>query len=403
MNKRYELLYNRGIQLLHGGDSSSAFDCFITVAQVYHSNPRLWLRIAECCIHKCTTASENEESGKRKATNRNYSKVGIGPHRKVVITPSNLNLGRGCNMAVPSPTMEFASIASANALLIMERCMKASGCIQHTGNEVKILEDKLSDIIIACHPGHPVIGARGCQLYASVLCNSAFVALHLGNPGLAWSYSARVLTVPKLFGSHRYLAHMYAGEALVMMDRISEAIQYFQVDKINSVASTNDDGGKRSPLSDDGSNKSGNSNEDSRICKPATRQRENSRWPYPTNLPTAHSHILLNLAVCHCLRSENEKSLRLLRQGCILEQGKSPNQMVMLAVYLALSGGNIENAIEILHHNNPLINVDQSAIDVSVGSYNPEASSANHKTGAMTPDRAVKATKNEGKNKRNRR
>uniref|UniRef100_H2Z940 CCR4-NOT transcription complex subunit 10 n=1 Tax=Ciona savignyi TaxID=51511 RepID=H2Z940_CIOSA len=60
MNKRYELLYNRGIQLLHGGDSSSAFDCFITVAQVYHSNPRLWLRIAECCIHKCTTASENE-------------------------------------------------------------------------------------------------------------------------------------------------------------------------------------------------------------------------------------------------------------------------------------------------------------------------------------------------------
>ncbi|KAG2464781.1 CNO10 protein, partial [Polypterus senegalus] len=42
-NKRYELLYNCGIQLLHIGRPLAAFECLIEAVQVYHSNPRLWL------------------------------------------------------------------------------------------------------------------------------------------------------------------------------------------------------------------------------------------------------------------------------------------------------------------------------------------------------------------------
>jgi hypothetical protein len=49
-NKRYELLYNCGIQLLHVGRPLAAFECLIEAVQVYHANPRLWLRLAECCI-----------------------------------------------------------------------------------------------------------------------------------------------------------------------------------------------------------------------------------------------------------------------------------------------------------------------------------------------------------------
>lgn len=48
--KRYELLYNCGIQLLHVGRPLAAFECLIEAVQVYHANPRLWLRLAECCI-----------------------------------------------------------------------------------------------------------------------------------------------------------------------------------------------------------------------------------------------------------------------------------------------------------------------------------------------------------------
>lgn len=49
-NKRHELLYNCGIQLLHLGRPLAAFECLMEAVQVYHANPRLWLRLAECCI-----------------------------------------------------------------------------------------------------------------------------------------------------------------------------------------------------------------------------------------------------------------------------------------------------------------------------------------------------------------
>lgn len=57
---RYELLYNCGLLLLHAGHSSPAFECLIAIVPVFHSNPRLWLRVAECCIQKCTGSGSHE-------------------------------------------------------------------------------------------------------------------------------------------------------------------------------------------------------------------------------------------------------------------------------------------------------------------------------------------------------
>ena len=50
MNCRHILLYNLGLQQLYGGHPSAAFDSFLEVVQVYHANPRLWLRLAESCL-----------------------------------------------------------------------------------------------------------------------------------------------------------------------------------------------------------------------------------------------------------------------------------------------------------------------------------------------------------------
>lgn len=62
-NKRYELLYNCGIQLLHVGRPLAAFECLVEAVQVYHANPRLWLRLAECCIAANKGTSEQETKG----------------------------------------------------------------------------------------------------------------------------------------------------------------------------------------------------------------------------------------------------------------------------------------------------------------------------------------------------
>jgi hypothetical protein len=56
-SKSYELMYNLGVSLLHAGRPVQAFDCLIEAVQVYHMNPRLWLRLAECCVmaHKAVS------------------------------------------------------------------------------------------------------------------------------------------------------------------------------------------------------------------------------------------------------------------------------------------------------------------------------------------------------------
>lgn len=50
MSRHFELMYNMGIQLLHCGRALPAFECLIEAVQIYHINPHLWLRLAECCI-----------------------------------------------------------------------------------------------------------------------------------------------------------------------------------------------------------------------------------------------------------------------------------------------------------------------------------------------------------------
>lgn len=50
INKRAELLYNIGLSLLFAGRPAEAFECLIQAQNIYQTNPRYWLRLAECCI-----------------------------------------------------------------------------------------------------------------------------------------------------------------------------------------------------------------------------------------------------------------------------------------------------------------------------------------------------------------
>lgn len=50
INKRYELLYNCGIQFFYIGRFFVVFECLIEVVQVYYVNFCFWLWLVECCI-----------------------------------------------------------------------------------------------------------------------------------------------------------------------------------------------------------------------------------------------------------------------------------------------------------------------------------------------------------------
>ncbi|CAI9615076.1 unnamed protein product [Staurois parvus] len=121
-NKRYELLYNCGIQLLHIGRPLAAFECLIEAVQVYHSNPRLWLRLAECCIAANKGTSEQETKGLPSKKGIVQSIVGQGYHRKIILASQsvqNLLYNDGESSAIPVASMEFAAICLRNALLLL--------------------------------------------------------------------------------------------------------------------------------------------------------------------------------------------------------------------------------------------------------------------------------------------
>ena len=67
-----------GLQQLYGGQPLAAFDSLLEVVQVFHGNPRLWLRLAEACIasHAKVRRSGGREGGRKEGRER---RVGRDP------------------------------------------------------------------------------------------------------------------------------------------------------------------------------------------------------------------------------------------------------------------------------------------------------------------------------------
>jgi len=69
-----ELMFNLGVSLLHARKPEEAFDCLIEAVQTYHMNPKLWLRLAECCIttHKKVSYRDGHEVYFRHLVRQHY-------------------------------------------------------------------------------------------------------------------------------------------------------------------------------------------------------------------------------------------------------------------------------------------------------------------------------------------
>ena len=72
MDKRPEITFNVGLQFLLSGRASQASQCFEQCIPVFRNWPRLWIRIAECCIevHRLSQRSEKRQSSSLQSWNR---------------------------------------------------------------------------------------------------------------------------------------------------------------------------------------------------------------------------------------------------------------------------------------------------------------------------------------------
>ncbi|XP_050747676.1 CCR4-NOT transcription complex subunit 10 isoform X1 [Gymnogyps californianus] len=349
-NKRYELLYNCGIQLLHIGRPLAAFECLIEAVQVYHSNPRLWLRIAECCIAANKGTSEQETKGLPSKKGIVQSIVGQGYHRKIVLASQsiqNVVYNDGQSSAIPVASMEFAAICLRNALLLLpedqqepkqENGSKTSNQLggnteNSESSEACSNKSHEGDKFIAAPPSSPLKKQELENLRCSILACSAYVALALGDNLMALNHADKLLQQPKLSGSLKFLGHLYAAEALISLDRISDAITHLNPENVTDVSlgiSSNeqDQAGKQTPQ-----------------C-------------YPSSVTSARTMMLFNLGSAYCLRSEYDKARKCLHQAASLIHPKEiPPEAILLAVYLELQNGNTQLALQIIKRNQLLPSV----------------------------------------------
>ncbi|PNJ74920.1 CNOT10 isoform 5 [Pongo abelii] len=291
-NKRYELLYNCGIQLLHIGRPLAAFECLIEAVQVYHANPRLWLRLAECCIAANKGTSEQETKGLPSKKGIVQSIVGQGYHRKIVLASQSVQntvYNDGQSSAIPVASMEFAAICLRNALLLLpeeQQDPKQENGAKNSNQLGGNTESSESSETCRC----------------SILACSAYVALALGDNLMALNHADKLLQQPKLSGSLKFLGHLYAAEALISLDRISDAITHLNPENVTDVSL-----GISSNEQDQGSDKGENE----------AMESSGKRAPqcYPSSVNSARTVMLFNLGSAYCLRSEYDKARKCLHQA----------------------------------------------------------------------------------------
>ncbi|XP_020655140.3 CCR4-NOT transcription complex subunit 10 [Pogona vitticeps] len=354
-NKRYELLYNCGIQLLHIGRPLAAFECLIEAVQVYHSNPRLWLRIAECCIAAIKGSSEQETKGLPSKKGIVQSIVGQGYHRKIVLASQSVQntvYNDGQSSAIPVASMEFAAICLRNALLLLpedqqepkqENGSKAGN--QLGGNDSSENSEACSgkslegDKFVPAPPSSPLRKQELENLRCSILACSAYVALALGDNLMALNHADKLLQQPRLSGSLKFLGHLYAAEALISLDRISDAITHLNPENVTDVSL-----GISSNEQDQGSDKGENE-----AMEPSGKQTPQC---YPSSVTSARTMMLFNLGSAYCLRSEYDKARKCLHQAASQIHPKEiPPEAILLAVYLELQNGNTQLALQIIKRN----------------------------------------------------
>ncbi|KAM3614225.1 uncharacterized protein V6R79_011436 [Siganus canaliculatus] len=355
-NKRYELLYNCGIQLLHIGRPLAAFECLMEAVQVYHSNPRLWLRLAECCVCANKGGSAQESKGLPCKKGIIQAVVGQGYHRKIILasqSTQNTIYSEGQSGAIPVASMEFAAICLRNALLLLpehqhqdtkaentSKICSQSGSMESGSENSDACSGKgqESEKFLSAAPSSPLRKQEVENLRCSILACSAYVALALGDNLMALNHAEKLLHQPKVSGSLKFLGHLYAAEALISLDRISDAIAHLNPDNVSDVSM-----GVLTSEQDQGSD---------RGDEPGESSGKQTPMCYPSSVSSARAMMLFNLGSAYCLRSEYDKARKCLNQAASMVNTREiPPEAILLGVYLELQNGNTQLALQIIKRN----------------------------------------------------
>ncbi|KAJ8932066.1 hypothetical protein NQ314_014966, partial [Rhamnusium bicolor] len=326
-SKYHELMYNLGISLLHTGRPSQAFDCLIIAVRRYHRNSLLWMRLAECCIMFHKETNETDFDIQRKQKELIIEVVGSKDKQKIVLT-SNLSKDKkysteSQSYAVPVPSLEFASLCLRNASLLIPSDTASPPVPLFLIPGVTPPAPPPSP---SPSPSSPLSITGIATLRNSILIASAYVSLCLGDYILTLEYSKELLEQTRISGVHKLLAHLYAAESLVLLDKISEAVEYLNPENVKDISF-------EIPPDEEKSDES------------SIKTNPPPKWS-PNSLASAHSVMQYNIAVAKTIRGQLDQAATLLKQ--IWQQRSSnckvPAHIIMLVIYIELQLGHTDIA-----------------------------------------------------------
>jgi len=293
-DKKSEILYNTGLQLLFTGRYETAFECFQESATVLYQNPKLWLRLAECCI--------GFQSLKKEEKNELIKEpIGYGLSRKLMIaTPENTPLG---DNEMKISTDENDGNGKRAASPFTDKLEYAIRC--------------LKNVLLLCIGNEPEITLLRC----AALLNLAYINLLQNNPLAALSYINELLAKKdKVLDNQSFLARMYAAEALSILNKSAEASQHLLV-----------------ILSSE--NFSNNTNNNTIV-----KVESNSEYYQPT--PSSRAAFYANLATVYILQDDISSAQQYLNHALQLTP-RSPF-LTLMQIYIELRKNNTEAALELL-------------------------------------------------------
>ncbi|CAJ0961720.1 unnamed protein product [Ranitomeya imitator] len=103
----------------------------------------------------------------------------------------------------------------------------------------------------------------------------------------------------------KFLGHLYAAEALISLDRISDAITHLNPENVTDV-SLGVSSHEQEQASDKGDN------------EPMESVGKQTPQCYPSSVTSARTMMLFNLGSAYCLRSEYDKARKCLHQNVVI-------------------------------------------------------------------------------------
>eukprot|EP00128_Syssomonas_multiformis_P002494 Colp12_sorted_trinity150504_noHs@20186 len=112
-DRRREVLYNLGVQLLYMERPAQAFACLSEALPFFYQSPTMWLRLAECCIAHHVAKTQSTPTA-------HAAPVGSGLVRKqLIITPEERPTA-GSAQQTEGPSLSVALRSLRNALFLLD-------------------------------------------------------------------------------------------------------------------------------------------------------------------------------------------------------------------------------------------------------------------------------------------